>query len=378
MNIGGTEKSLLSLINALNKEEFDVTIICFRKFGGLLNQIPEWVKINFLQEEVDVMTYIKFPLLQIIRSAVKNVKFLTVLRLIYLYTKIKIYQDWSFLYQYCLRNYFDNNKYDIAVAYMGPHNFISHLVLSKLQATKKYQWIHFDVSKLSLSTAYGNKYYPKFDKVFCVSENAKEIFDNYFPSVNNKTTVFRNIVSKAELLSKAEQGETFTDSYKGLRIVTLGRLYKEKGQQMIPSVVARLKNEGYDFKWYLIGDGNLRNQIEEQINELGIEQNLVLLGSQLNPYAYLQDCNLYVQSSLHEGYCLTIHEAKIFEKPVVTTAVASASNLIVDEADGLIVPISVEGIYEGVKKMLVNPILMAEFSKSILAKDTTNEIKEVC
>ena len=284
MNIGGTEKSLLSLINTLNKDQFDVTIICFRKFGGLLHQIPEWVKIKFLQEEVDIMTFIKFPLFHIINYSFKNFKFLKSLQLIYLYTKIKICQDWSFLYEYALRKYQNSNKYDIAIAYMGPHDFVSYLVLNKLNSEKKYQWIHFDVSKVIENKNFGNHYYSQFDKIFCVSENAKKIFDQYFPQLSEKNSIFKNIVSKSELLKKSEQGVTFLDDYRGIRILTLGRLSEEKGQQMIPKVVSRLKNEGFVFRWYLIGDGNLRKDIEEQIHKLQIQDYLVALGSQLNPY----------------------------------------------------------------------------------------------
>ena len=141
--------------------------------------------------------------------------------------------------------------------------------------------------------------------------------------------------------------------------------------------IVELKKDGYNFKWYLIGDGALRSSLEDQINFLHIDSNLILLGSKLNPYAYLQDCNLYVQTSLHEGYCLTIHEAKMFDKPVVTTAVMSASNLIMDGSDGLIVPISEEGIYQGVKRLLDYSQLRIMFSKALLAKDTSDEINKI-
>jgi glycosyltransferase involved in cell wall biosynthesis len=84
-----------------------------------------------------------------------------------------------------------------------------------------------------------------------------------------------------------------------------------------------------------------------------------------------------VQTSLHEGYCLTIHEAKMFNKAVVTTDVASASNLIVDQQDGLIVPISIDGLCDGIKKMLLDTELLKKCSRALLASDTTAEINMI-
>src|SRR5699024_5545286 len=123
--------------------------------------------------------------------------------------------------------------------------------------------------------------------------------------------VFENIVSAKELQYLAKDGESFSDGYHGLRIVTLGRLSKEKGPQLIPEVVKRLKEEGFRFRWYLIGDGNLRGAMEAIIKKLNIQNELVLLGAQTNPYAYLKDAEVYVQPSLTEGYGISLKEAQV-------------------------------------------------------------------
>jgi glycosyltransferase involved in cell wall biosynthesis len=210
-----------------------------------------------------------------------------------------------------------------------------------------------------------------------VSENAKLIFDEKFPQYSNKTNTFNNIVSKSNLEQLASEGETFSDNYEGLKILTLGRLSIEKGQQMIPDIVYKLKLEGLKFRWYIIGNGNLFNDLKAQIKQLNIDNELVLLGSKLNPYCYVKNCDLYVQTSFHEGYCLTVHEAKIFDKPVVVTNVASASNLIVNNKDGLIVPISSAGIYKGLRTLLLDTERRTAFAQNLIAKETVNEINKL-
>ena len=94
---------------------------------------------------------------------------------------------------------------------------------------------------------FGRKFYPYFNQIFCVSRSAKEIFLRNFPQFENITEVFHNIVSSSEIIKCAEERSSFTDSYKGIRILTVGRFTKEKGQHLIPEVVAKLKEESFDF-----------------------------------------------------------------------------------------------------------------------------------
>lgn len=377
MNLGGTEKALLSFINALENKDFKITLLLLEGGGVLINEIPTWVQVEILDIFEEIKPVIYDPPISLVKKQISQKQFWSGIKSIVRYLKVKLTKSWYYNYVSALDGYQSKYEADIAIAFAGPSDFISYFVLKYVKASRKYQWIHFDVRQVILNTNFGNKYYSSFDKIFCVSENAKFIFDEMFPKYKYKSAVFKNIVSRNHLESLATIGETFKDNYGGLRIVTLGRLSKEKGQDMIPKVVSRLIKKGLRFRWYMIGEGVLRKQIEDQINELQIHQYLVFIDAQLNPYRYLKDCDLYVQTSLHEGYCLTIHEAKMFNKPVVTTAVASASNLIIDGQDGLIVPISVEGIYEGVKKIIENKNLITSFSLSLLANDTTNEIQKI-
>lgn len=377
MNLGGTEKALLSFINALENKDVKITLLLLEEGGVLKKEIPAWVNVEILDVFDKIKPIIFDPPIALAKIQIRERHFWSGLKTVLRYLKVKLTQSWYYNYVSALDGYQSQYEADIAIAFAGPSDFISYFILEKVVAKQKIQWIHFDISKVLLNNKFGNKFYSKFDNIFCVSENAKHVFDEMFPQYTDKSSVFKNIVSKKQLEKLAIEGGTFSDNCSGLRIVTLGRLSKEKGQDMIPKVVSSLVKNGFDFRWYIIGEGDLRKQIEDQIDELQIHQYLVFLGAQLNPYRYLKDCDLYVQTSLHEGYCLTIHEAKMFNKPVVTTAVASASNLIVDGQDGLIVPISADGIYEGVKKMLDNSKFVKEFSRSILALDTTNEIQKI-
>ena len=117
----------------------------------------------------------------------------------------------------------------------------------------------------------------------------------------------------------ADLGEGFQDGYEGLRIVTLGRLSAEKGQDIIPYAARILEDRGLEFRWYLIGDGKLREKIEEIAADVGASDRLSFCGTQINPYPFLLQADIYVQTSRHEGYGIAIAEAKVFDLPVVST-----------------------------------------------------------
>ena len=377
MNLGGTEKALLAFINALENNHVDITLLLLEKKGELFNNIPNWVTVEIIPGFDYIKPVIYDPPVHLILDNLRSLKPLSALKNSIRYLKVKTTKRWYYNYIAALKNHKSTYKADIAIAYAGPSDFITYYVHKQVDAKKKYQWIHFDVSRVIFNKSFGNTYYPYFDKIYCVSENAKKVFDEMFPSFENKTEVFKNIVSKNLLENAALHGDTFNDNFDGVRILTLGRLSEEKGQQMIPNIVKQLKDANLKFRWYLIGDGQLSAGINDQINDLAIEGHLVLLGSKLNPYRFVKDCDMYVQTSYHEGYCLTVHEAKIFNKPVIVTDVASAPNLIAHKQDGLILDINEESIYNGVKTLVTNDKLRKSFSRNLLCHETIDEINKL-
>ncbi|MFT4800672.1 MAG: glycosyltransferase involved in cell wall biosynthesis [Flavobacteriaceae bacterium] len=376
MNLGGTEKSLISLLSVMSRDKHDVTILMLEKYGELQYFIPKWVKVEYLNGYSSIKNIISKPPHKTIIEFLKRGRLIKVLKIFNTYVKYKISKNFDCFYFEVLKKHKTIEEYDIAIAYAGPFDFISYFIVKKINAKIKVQWIHFDVSKVLSLATFGNKYYQYFDKIFCVSENAKVVFDDMFPNFCDKTSVFKNIVSKSNLEKSASIGETFSDGYDGLKILTLGRLSEEKGQQMIPSIVHRLKKDKIKFKWYLIGDGKLKDNLLSQIKELDLRNDLIVLGSKINPYRFVKDCDIYVQTSFHEGYCLTVHEAKILNKPVVITNVASADNLILNGEDGLIVEINEEAIYTGVKKLITDTKLRMLLSRNLLALEAMSEIKK--
>lgn len=353
MNIGGTEKALLSMIDEVNKEEWEVTILTLERLGDFLDEIPKWVTVKEVEEYKDLKTYIQNPPLAMVKELIKEVDYCKALGLAYHYVVSKVAKNIMCLYKYLLKDIKGlKEDYDVAVAYAGPMDFITYFVHEKISAKKKIQWIHFDVTKVGFSKGLVKKLYPKFHKICVVSEEGKNKLVNMFPNIKERTMVFHNIVSKNKILQLADSESSFQDDFNGIKILTVGRLSWEKGQDLIIQVLARLKSEGYKVRWYCIGDGAYRNQCIKLIKEYKLEKDFILLGTMKNPYPYMKDCDIYVQASRHEGYCITLAEAKCFDKPIVSTKFAGAKEQLKEYSKGYVSTVTEEGIYEGIKIIL--------------------------
>lgn len=377
MNIGGTEKALLSMIREMDRTKWDITILMLEEYGGFLNEIPDEVSIKYVDEYKILKSYFNESPLSVLKKSVTEHKYLDSIIVAILYFITKITGNLSYYYRYIFKNIKTLDKnYDIAVAYAGPMDFITYFVANKIKSEKKVQWIHFDIEKIHFNEGLASKLYKNFDKIFVVSKDGMGKFVRSFPKVKNKTQVFYNVLDHKKINSLADNGESFKDNFHGIRILTVGRLSKEKGQDLTIPVLARLKSEGYKVRWYCVGEGRARSEYETMINKLKIEKDYVLLGSRLNPYPYMKDCDIYVQSSRHEGYCITLAEARCFNNPIITTNFTGASEQIINEENGIIVSEDVDSIYLGIKKLLDNSYLYEAIRNNLSGK-TINTAAEI-
>ena len=361
MNIGGTEKALLNMIDEIDNTKYNVTILMLEKYGGFLDYIPSWVNIKYIDEYKDLKPLYNNPPMKSAIKLIKQGKLTKGLTIGVSHLIYKITNDRSIYFRYLLKECKNiEEDYDVAIAYAGPMDLISYYIINKVKAEEKIQWVHFDVTKIGINKFFAEKLYSKFDKIYVVSAEAKNKLDNLIPSLASKTEVFHNIVPKNKIIKMAEEGQGFEDEFDGIRILTVGRLSHEKGQDMVIPIVSKLKLEGYPIRWYLIGDGNLRNECEKLIKKYNVENECVLLGTKLNPYTYMKECDIYVQPSRYEGYCVTTMEVKVFEKYMVVTDVNGIKEQINNNKKGLIVDISEDDIYENVKKIINNKILVNE------------------
>lgn len=279
MNIGGTEKALLTMLNEIDSSRYDITLLMLEEYGGFLNEIPSFVKVKYVNEYKAIKPFINEPPMLLAKKLIKDKKYLTGVMTSLSYIISKISNNMSYYYRYILRNIKSlEENYDLAVAYAGPMDFITYFVLNKIKAKKKVQWIHFDITKIGFNKKFAEKNYKKFNKIFIVSEEGKEKLINLIPALNNKVEAFFNIISCKLIKNMSKNEKGFDDLFNGIKILTVGRLSKEKGQDLTINTLARLKKDGYNVKWYCIGDGPEKYNYKQRIRNLNLENDYILLG----------------------------------------------------------------------------------------------------
>ncbi|MCV9884800.1 glycosyltransferase [Metabacillus halosaccharovorans] len=366
MNVGGTEKALLNMIAEIPKEKFEITILMLEKYGGFLSSIPAEIKVEYINDYQNLKDILNNPPHKSALHLLKVGKFKKAFNILITHLISKICKDRSIFFNYILKDYPEiNNEYDIAVAYAGPMDFISYFVVNKIKAKKKIQWIHFDVTKIGFDKHFAAKVYNKFDKVFVVSNEGKHILDKLVPNIKNKTMNFLNIISPKLVVKMSDEGVGFEDDYEGVRILTVGRLSKEKGQDLAISVLAMLRKEGYKVRWYSIGEGGDRKEYEKLINKYKVQDDFILMGSNPNPYPFMKQCDIYVQPSRHEGYCITLSEARCFNNPIVSTNFTGATEQIIHDKTGLIVNFEQQQMCAAIKLLLENRLLRDKLKKNL-------------
>ena len=134
-----------------------------------------------------------------------------------------------------------------------------------------------------------------------------------------------------------------------------------------------LKKNNFKFKWFVIGEGPQRKEIEQLIHSFNLENEVKLLGCRSNPYPYMKKCDLYAQPSRYEGKAVTVGEAQILGKAVMITNYKTAKSQLKDSVDGYITELSVEGIADGIEKLYNDSELRLKLEQNCLDSNYSNE-----
>ena len=355
MNVGGVEKALLGLLSILPLNKFEVHVGLIKKRGGFMDMLPKNVKVHEVNCYAKYWRLINDPPLQNIIQMIKSGKLVDALVHSLLYIHFKLTQNRYWFYKYILRKEsMFPEEYDLAVSFAGPSQMMDFYICEKVKAKRRCGWIHFDVSKFGIDKGLTSQLYKKYDKIFIVSETGKKIFDRLFPQFANKTEVFHNVVSFEQVVSMAESGPTFDDSFIGKRILTVGRISEEKGQRVAIDALKILIDKGYYVKWYFVGEGKDLSYCSSKAEDLGITDYAIFLGTQTNPYGYMKDCDIYMQPSRHEGFCISLAEALCFGNPIVATDFTGAREQLHHRENGIVTGMTAEEMAAGLEEILNN------------------------
>lgn len=372
LELGGAERSLIGLLDALNPEIWDIDLFLLRHEGELMASIPESVN---LLPQIPAYTVLARPMKDTLKeghlllTAARVVGKLSANRYdkAHSYTDSGVAIEYSHKYTYRLMPAIQPNmEYDLAVSFLTPHYICAHNVRAK----KKIAWIHTDYSRIQVDVKSETAMWDSFDYIASISDAVTGSFVKTFPAMKDKIVLIENILPAKLIQMQAKEFSVEPEMpLKGIRLLSVGRYCTAKNFDNVPDICARLMQSGLDVYWYIIGFGPDEQLIRKKIAEAGMEDRVILLGKKSNPYPYIKACDLYVQPSRYEGKCVTVREAQMLGKPVVITHYATSSSQLEDGVDGVIVPMSNDDCADSITFLLNNSSQMAQLSAACLKKN---------
>ncbi len=246
----------------------------------------------------------------------------------------------------------DMSKYDCVVAW--EEVFPCYYVAKMTTAKRKVGYVHTDYERARFNTKIDKNGYAELDALVAVADTTRDTMAQKLPFFADKITSVRNVldVEKTLLLADAD-AETFEKS--AFDIVSVGRIdNKSKAFDRAVRVASRLKDDGFTFKWYIVGDGESREETQTLIEQLDMEDTFILLGSRNNPHPFTKKADLFVQPSRYEGKPMSVDEAIIIGTPVLVSEYKSAHEQVTEGKNGYIAKNDEEAIYEKLKYILLH------------------------
>ena len=347
----GAEKSLTTLLNLMDYTKFDVDLQLFGYGGAFEKLLPKEVnllpKLKYFEYCESLLINnknfkIKYLLARLGYSMkIRTLKYENIGKSVLLWKKIKK----------CIEK--NEIKYDYAIAYaQGVPTFY---VADCVTAEKKYAWVNVTYIPQKKFKKFINQYYDRYNKIVCVSDMTLQQFKETFPDYKDNANVIYDINDEKMMIKMSKmQSDAKKDmkTDKKWKLLTVGRLSKQKGYDIAMEACKILKEQGISFMWYALGKGPLEDEIKNKIKEYQLEDNFKLLGVKENPYPYYKECDIYVQTSKFEGFGLALTEARVFNKPIVTTEFDAVYMQIKPNVNGLVTKMDGESIAESIMKII--------------------------
>lgn len=373
LGCGGAEKSLVSLLSFLPSDKWNVDLLVADRKGMFVKEIPDYI--NQITELYDFENYAT-PIADR-RKKICGIRDLCCQVKWQLFSRVPIINKglswgekrWKVWGRYLPKM---NKEYDLAISYMN--GFPNYFVVDKVKAKRKILWVHNEFEKLGYDYEFEYRFYKAADRIVTISQACVDSIVRVYPEFKEKTIVLENISSSSTInaMAKVEIQDEYM-KYQGLKLLSIGRLSNQKRFDLAIEAAKKLKDKNVDFLWYILGEGELRNDLSDLIEKYELKNNVKLVGIKENPYPYIKACDIFVQTSEYEGKSIVLDEAKILCKPIVVTNYKTVVNSIINDINGLVVDIDNKAIADGIYSLLKSSELRNKYIVSLKKSLNSNE-----
>ena len=351
MHTGGVSKSMSSLLNVIDTDKYDISLLLISPTGELMPLIPKTIKIisnpilSALTSRFDGFT-------KLIRLGKPILALMHIIRLLL-----------SRINRSCAGRLLARlmppveGEYDMIVDYNGQHQL--YYMVNKLHGKKKVTFFHSDYSKWPYYYNADKKYFPKVDAIFTISATCVESLQKYFPKCRSKIMKMENISSPA-LINNLAQEHIDIPPFEGITLVTIGHICYNKGIDLAIEAAQILKKNEIKFRWIFVGKVLEKSYIEE-INKLGLYDIMLFVGTKVNPYPYIYHADIVVHPSRFEGRSIALDEVKILCKPVVVSNFSTVNDQFKNGYNASICEMNGEAIANSIIELYHNSNLMEQY-----------------
>lgn len=340
MNVGGVEKTLLDLLTSLDPARYEVDLLLLEQAGDYKQAIPAHVHVKELNVSE---TY--GPFYSTLWKLCKRLQFkLMAYRILLTFACLmgkKVLVALRPLFQL-------NNRYDYAIAYRPGGS--ADIVAYTLRSDRKLLWWHHGECNYSVAEVEAVlPVWKHFNHIISVSEACKKMLQRSFPPLADKMEKMHNMIKPKCLQYLAGTDNPYSHSEDTFVLITVGRLYIEKHIENVVDAAQMLQSKGCDnFCWYIVGDGDLYDDIQAKIHAAQLEDKVVLLGAKVNPYPYIKYADVLVHTSYVEAQCTTVLEAMSLGTPCVMTRTTNPQDFTEDGVNCILVERNITSLTEAV------------------------------
>lgn len=349
MEMGGVEKVMLSILNNLDREKFEITVCLNLNQGELRNEFPNDVRKLYLADgKEDFSNNFLLQKIQLLKRK----------RTLSRYEKNPELIDKNIL----------KENYDIEIGMT--YNDFEMVLNSSNKKSKKIGWFHSEINIKGFEILVPKilEQFPKFDQMVYCSQRIHDLMHIHHPELKYpKEKVIINTIPIEEIRKKAET--PVENLPEGKNFISIGRLHKRKGYHKLIEAHKKLIDEGAAHNIIIIGDGEEKENLSKRIAEHQVEKSFLLFGNRMNPYPYLKKADFFILPSQSEAWPLVIAEALLLHKPTIATNSGDVATMIKNEETGLIINYEVEEMYLAMKRFLTDENLVSKIKENLRSID---------
>lgn len=373
---GGVSKSMVSLLNAWDTEKYDTSLLLCCKDGDVFS--------DYLPKNIQL---IYSPVIEHVMGGFSSLKwllahgyFLLCLGVLLRLILSRISRPLASELIARMMPVVSNVHYDLIVDYGGQQ--LLYYMVNKLSATKKVSFFHSDYSKWSFYYNADKKYYPLVDHIFTISQTCVDSLKHFFPNCDDRVSIMENISSptiiRQQSLESIGEFKVQIDQMKAngnTILCTIGHICRGKGFDFAIEASDILKRNGINFKWLFIGKV-LEEDLLKLIADKELDDNILLVGIQSNPYPYIGLSDIVVHPSRFEGKSIALDEAKILCKPIVVTNFSTVGDQFENGKNGTICEMSGKAVANAIIELINNPTLQDSY-RTYLGTHIVDNSREV-